>query len=68
MGWNVFAAMVMERFMEEEGENLVGDFKKLQQEGSVEDYRSRLKNSKLSCYKEKELYLRITLSEVCLVG
>lgn len=41
MGWNVFAAMVLERFMEEEGENLVGDFNKLQQDGSVEEYRSK---------------------------
>lgn len=41
MRWNVFAAMVLDRFMEEEGENLIGDFNKLKQEGTVEEYRSR---------------------------
>lgn len=37
MGWTVFSNMLIERFLEGEGENLIGDFNKLVQEDSVEE-------------------------------
>lgn len=46
MGWNVFANMLLERFQEGEGENIIGDFNKLQQEGSVEEYRDKFEELK----------------------
>lgn len=44
----------MERFLEGEGENLIGDFNKLQQEGTVEEYRElfeELKSFVLHTYR-----------------
>lgn len=46
MGWNMFVAMVMDRFEEEERENLVGDFNKLKQDGSVESYKIQFEQLK----------------------
>lgn len=46
MGWNMFVAMVMDRFEEEERENLVGDFNKLKQDGYVESYKIQFEQLK----------------------
>lgn len=46
MGWNMFVAMVMDRFEEDKGENLVGDFNKLKNERSVEIYRIQFEQLK----------------------
>lgn len=46
MGWTVFSNMLIERFLEGEGENLIGDFNKVVQEDSVEQYREKFEELK----------------------
>lgn len=46
IGWNRFAEMVVERFSEENGEDIVEIFNNLKQKGSVEEYRLRFEELK----------------------
>lgn len=43
IGWNVFSEMVIERFSEEDDEDVVEIFNNLKQNGSVEEYRLSLR-------------------------
>ncbi|KAK6135833.1 hypothetical protein DH2020_030441 [Rehmannia glutinosa] len=38
MSWDKFTSMVLDRFLNEEGSHVIGQFNKLRQEGTVQDY------------------------------
>lgn len=67
MGWPIFSNMLIERFLEEEGENLIVDFNKLVQDGSVVEYRDKFEELKsfISHFNRslnEEYFLKIFLS------
>lgn len=66
-GWNVFSNMLTDRFIKPEGQNLIGDFNKLQQDGTLEEYKEKFKEHKSfmsHSYKalNEEYYLKSFIS------
>lgn len=67
MGWASFSGLLMERFLEGECQNLIGEFNKLQQVGTVEEYRAQfeeLKSFMLHTYRflNDEYFLKSFIS------
>lgn len=67
MGWGAFIGLIMERFMEPERENLIGDFNKLKQERTVDEYKEKfeeLKSFMSHSYRSlnEEYYLKSFIS------